>query len=139
MEATTVLFTMLALVGWGVGSFIAKLATNKIGSSAVFWDMVGFSIVSALYAFLIFKPAVLLASDKTGVWFAMLAGATGAIGGVGFYLLMSMKDASSVAPLTALYPALTAILAFIFLREQLTLVKGIGIILATVAVVLLSL
>ena len=58
---------------------------------------------------------------------------------LGFYLLMARKDASVVAPLTALYPALVAVLAFIFLRESLTLIKVFGIILATAAMVLLSL
>ena len=139
MDTKTIILAFIALLGWGIGSFIAKLATNRIGSSALFWDMVGFSLISTLYALFVFKPTVLLTSDKIGVWLSMIAGATGAIGGVAFYMLMSMKDASAVAPLTALYPALTAVLAFIFLREQLTFPRVAGIILATVAVVLLSL
>jgi transporter family protein len=138
MDSALILFTLISLFGWGIGSFFAKLATNKIGNSALFWDMIGFSIVSTIYALFTFKPSVLLASDKGGMILAILAGVTGALGGVGFYTLMSMKDASVVAPLTALYPALTAILAFTFLHEQLTFVRVLGIVLATVAVVFLS-
>jgi len=97
-------------------------------------------VISVLiYAVIVYKPAVLLAGDKIGIWLAIGAGVAGGIGGIAFYFLMTTKDASIVAPLTAVYPALTAILAFIFLHEQLTFVRVVGIILATMAVVLLSL
>jgi transporter family protein len=81
----------------------------------------------------------LLVGDKMGIFYGLLAGLIGTIGMIGFYFVMTRKDASAAVPLTALYPALTAILAFIFLREQLTFVRVVGILLATVAVVLLSL
>ena len=56
-----------------------------------------------------------------------------------FYMLLTRKDASVAVPLTALFPALTAILAVIFLREQLTAIKVAGITLSALALYLLSL
>ncbi len=55
------------------------------------------------------------------------------MGVVALYILLTRKDASIAVPMTALYPALTAILAFIFLREQLTAVKVLGISLSAAA------
>ena len=43
-----------------------------------------------------------------------------------------------VAPLTALYPVVTLVLAMIFLKERINLVQLAGIILALVSVVLIS-
>jgi transporter family protein len=68
-----------------------------------------------------------------------MVGISGAIALVAFYILLTKKEASVVVPLTALYPALAAILAIVFLKESLTLVKAVGIILSAIALVLLSL
>jgi len=140
MDGKTLFLAFIALLGWGGGSFIAKLGTNRIGAtSSIFWDMVGYTIVAAAYAFIVYSPAALLAGDKVGIVYALLSGATGAVAGVAFFILLAQKDASSVVPLTAIYPALTAILAFLFLKESLTWTKVLGIVFATLAVYLLSL
>jgi transporter family protein len=139
MDTKAITLTIIALFGWGFGTFIAKLATNRIGSVAIFWDMVGFTVVTVIYALIVFKPEAFAVSDHAGVWYAALSGIVGAAGSVAFYLLMVQKDASVVAPLTALYPALTAILGILFLKESITPIKVFGIALATFAVYLLSL
>ena len=139
MDRQTFFLALLTLLCWGIGAFIAKLAANRIGGQSIFWDTVGYAITAVVFSLFIFKPSYLFSSDKLGVTLAIISGAIGSFGGLGFYLLMARKDASVVAPLTALYPALVAVLAFIFLRESLTLIKVFGIILATAAMVLLSL
>jgi transporter family protein len=73
------------------------------------------------------------------VFLAIIAGVLGSVGIISFYILLTKKDASSAVPLTALYPILTAILAIIFLKEKLTIVKSAGIVLAGIALYLLSL
>jgi transporter family protein len=78
-------------------------------------------------------------ADKLGISLAILAGAIGSFGLIGFYFLLTRKEASIAVPLTAVYPALTAILAFVFLKEPLTPVKIAGISLSAVALYLLSL
>jgi transporter family protein len=57
---------------------------------------------------------------------------------IGFLILLSRNPASTVVPLTGLYPALTAVLAILFLRESVTVPKALGIALSMVAVYLLS-
>ena len=76
--------------------------------------------------------------DKLGIGLALLAGAIGAFGLIGLYMLLTRAEASSAIPMTALYPALTALLAFIFLRETITVAKVTGIILSLIAIYLLS-
>lgn len=139
MDTTTILFAILSLFGWGVGSFFSKLAANRIGEQSIFWDLVGYVPGALLYCLFAYRVKDLLVGDKMGILYGLLAGFIGSIGIIGFYFVMTRKDASAAVPLTALYPALTAILAFIFLREQLTFIRVAGIILATIAVILLSL
>ncbi|MHC5080458.1 MAG: EamA family transporter [Planctomycetota bacterium] len=52
---------------------------------------------------------------------------------------MVKGKASVVVPLTALYPVVTLVLVFVFLREPLTAKQGVGIALALAAMVLFSL
>jgi len=139
MSLDTLLIILITFASWGLGSFIAKLATNRIGEKSVFWDLIGYFPAVIIYSLIVFKTKSLFSANKTGVFLAILSGAVGSFGLIGFYILLTKKDASSVVPLTALYPALTAILAFIFLKESLTLTKIVGIILAMIAIYLLSL
>lgn len=138
MDLTTFLIAIAIFVSWGVGSFLAKLAANRIGTQSAFWDLVGYVPAIFIYSLIVFKVKNLLAADKLGIGFAVLAGAIGALGVVGFYFLLSRAEASVVVPLTALYPALTAILAIIFLHESINATKLLGIVLSLIAIYLLS-
>lgn len=128
-----------SMLAWGIGSFIAKLATNRLGDKAVFWDVLGYAPAIVIYGLLVFRSGDLLHGSKSGIWLAILAGAIGSIGAILFYLLLSRKNASMAVPMTAIYPAVTAILAVIFLGEQVTVVKVLGIVMSVGALVLLSL
>ncbi len=139
MDQKTLILAILSLIGWGVGSFIAKLATNRIGEKTVFWDLAGYVPMVIIYCLFIFRSKELFSADKNGIILGLIAGLLGSIGVISFYILLTRKDASSAVPMTALYPMLTAILAIIFLKESLTLVKAVGIVLSVVALVLLSL
>jgi transporter family protein len=139
MTFDTLIIALITFVSWGLGSFIAKLATNRIGEKSVFWDVIGYFPAVIIYSLVVFKGKSLFSADKIGIILAVLSGAVGSFGIIGFYILLTKKEVSSIVPLTTLYPALTVILAFIFLRESLTLAKITGIVLAMAAIYLLSL
>lgn len=138
MDLKTFLVAIGIFVSWWVGSFIAKLATNRIGAKSVFFDILGYAPAIVIYSLLVFKLRNLLQADKIGAGLGLLAGAIGSFGLIGCYFLLSRTEASRVIPLTALYPALTAILAIIFLHESLNFTKLLGIILSLIAIYLLS-
>jgi len=139
MDQKTLFLILIVLIGWGGGAILEKFATNRLGANPViFWNVVGYAIVSVIFVLFLLKPQELFAKDPMGIVWALVSGVVGAIGGIAYFMLLANKDASMVVPATAIYPAVTAVLAFIFLRESLTLTKIIGIILATVAVYLLS-
>lgn len=139
MNGDTLFLATLSLFGWGLGAFFSKLATNRMGEGSVFWDIIGYVPIVILFSLSAFKAKEIFGGDKMGIVYGLLAGGVGAVGLIAFYLLIAKKDAGVATSVTAMYPALTAILSFIFLGEQLTLTKGIAIVLASAALFLLAL
>jgi len=141
MDLTTFLIVIGIFLSWGVGGFIAKMATNRIGAQSLFWDMIVYAPIIILFSLIMFKLENLLRvvrENKIGTGLAILAGIVGSFGLIGYYLLLTKEEASTIVPLTALYPALTAVLAIIFLHESITPTKLLGIILSLIAIYLLS-
>lgn len=131
-------FSIVALVLWGITGVTQKLSTNRITSERSFlwfcWAMVALS--AAVFAFA--RPH---ASLGTLVIVCSIAGGT--LNGLGawtsFRALESGGKASIVISLISLYPLLTVALAVLFLGERLTLMQSAGAILAIGAAILLSL
>jgi len=138
MNSETIVLAILSLFGWGFGAFFSKMATNRIGESSVFWDLMGYFPLVIMYTLIAFKSKDIIGADKLGVFYGLVAGLSGAVGLIAFYLLISKRDAGVATSVTAMYPALTAILSFIFLGEKLTLIKAVGIVLASGALFLLA-
>jgi transporter family protein len=55
-----------------------------------------------------------------------------------FYQALARGKASVVLPMTAMYPALTVVLALLILGEVVSLKQGLGILFALIAVILLA-
>jgi transporter family protein len=141
MDLTTFLIVIGVFLSWGVGSFIAKLATNRIGAQSVFWDVLTYAPVVIIWSLIIFKLENFLRvvkTDKLGIGLALLSGIIGSFGLIGSFILLAREEASTIIPLTALYPALTAVLAITFLHESITPTKISGIILSLIAIYLLG-
>lgn len=132
------LVVLATFVSWGVSGFIAKLAANRIGQQSAFWDAIGMAPAIIIYCLAVFKIENLIQADKLGISLAWLAGTIGSLGYVSVYYLLSKAEVSTVAPLTALYPVVTIVLAFIFLRESITPTKLLGIFLSLIAIYLLA-
>ena len=133
--ASWVMYSLLCLILWGLWGFFLKLAYE--GST---WLEVYF--LSAVASFTLALTVFLLGNGKVSVSKStVLALLAGLFGGGGYILFMKALEtgkASIVIPLTALYPAITAILALLFLGEKLSTTQVVGIALAVIATILLS-
>jgi len=130
------LFAIIALLLWGLWGLFPKIASNYIGpKSVLIYEAIGAAFLTIIVLFSVgFKPEV----HTKGITFGILGGFAGAVGGLFFLYAISRGKASIVVPITALYPLVTILLAFIILKEPITLKQGIGIALALAAMVLLS-
>jgi transporter family protein len=129
-------YAFLALLLWGFWGFFPKLSTKHISpSSALVFEVLGALTVGlVIAASLRFRPEV----RAKGVLFAFLTGVAGTLGIFFFLHGVTIGKASVVVTLTALYPVVSLLLVFLFLKEPITAKQGAGILTALVAVVLLS-
>jgi transporter family protein len=124
------------LLAWGVVGIFQKLATNHISAeSTMIWQTLGFCLFLPF-----FVPAESLTSYATaGLIYGLLGGALTNLGS--WFLFAAFKNdgkASVVTPFTALYPLVVVFFAPFVLRESVTLLQGMGVVLALAAIVMLS-
>lgn len=125
-----------ALLFWGFWSFIPKITTKFIDpKSAIVYEAIG-SIVLAIIILssLNFQPAV----HPKGIVLAIITGTLGFLGAFCFLNAVARGPVALVATLSALYPAISIVLANVFLHETLTLKQGMGIALALLSVILVT-
>jgi transporter family protein len=130
--------SLIAILGWGLYGIFARLGTARIGMQAVFWTQLAMLVGAIIYLSFL-RNMVPLASDGRGILLGVATGLSSIVAVVALFTLLHRGfPVSIVYPLTALYPLVTVILGVIFLGESLTFAKGIGVILAVVAIVILS-
>ena len=117
----------------------------KYASLNLEWQYV--YVASALGAFLVYAMVTLAlaltgklshVSDYRSLGIALLGGLMGALGGLTLIVALRLAEASIVVPLTSIYPAVTVALSIALLGESVTARKIAGVILAIIAVILLS-
>ena len=126
-------------VGFGLFFVLLAVAGNAAGGSAGMWPVAG----SQLSALIIGGLLVLMA--RPGPWprraalrFTLLAGPCDMTANALFLLATRGGDLSIVAPLAALYPVTTVILALLVDHERLRGIQVAGLAFAVAALVLVS-
>lgn len=125
------------LLAWGVWGIAAKLAIKEIGMQALLWGQAAALGLFPLY-FLLFKELLPLQFNSLGIAWSVCAGALGVLGTMVLYLLLRAAPTSVVIPLSALYPVVTVVLAYVFLHEELSLPRVLGVVCALAAIWLLT-
>jgi transporter family protein len=125
-----------AFVCWGIWAFLPKLTTRYIDpKSAIVYEAVGgLAVGLVVLALIAFKPA----AEPHGILLALSTGILGATGAFAFLYAMTKGPVTLVSTGTALYPILAIALACFFLNESITLRQGVGIVLALIAMALIS-
>ena len=141
MELSTVIFLLLAILGWGMGAFFDKACLKHMDPSGAFY-------VRSLFMIVLFVPLVLwkyaqtkqalLGSDKLGPIF-VISSVVVSMGGVFFYLkALDGGAATKIVPLSSTYPFVTFAMAVLFLGESITLNKMIGTLLLSGGIYFIS-
>jgi len=134
--APWLIYTILALICFGLGGLLQKLSTDRVSAeSALVWLVVGFLVLEPL----VYPGRTALPYSARSILFVLLAGVLNALGS--WAVLAAMKSggkASIVVPLTAVYPMVVCVLSPILLHEHITAMQGVGIACGMGAIFLLA-
>jgi transporter family protein len=131
-------YSLLTVVLWGVWGTVSKLASDGVDANTnqIYFTLGLFPIVVVLARSSRLKQGKQFAAGSA--W-AFITGILGGVGNIAFfYALYKGGKVSVVAPATALFPIVTVILALVFLKERLSRPQKAGLVLALVAIYLLS-
>jgi uncharacterized membrane protein len=123
----------------GAGFALFFIALDRAGTASGAWPLLPGQIVTLCIS----VPLGLRMSRGDGrrrdaIPYGATAGALGALATISFFAATGEGDLSLVAVLTALYPAVTILLARIVLGERWERVQGAGLVAAAASVVLIS-
>jgi len=127
----------LAILGFGLWGFIGKIGIESLGKEQ-------YLCLSYLTTAAIISGLFILGRDRsmifsTNLLYPLIGGSCVALAVVGFFTAIERLPLSIVSPVVAIYPVITVALAMVIFAEKLTLVQGIGVILALIGVILLGL
>ncbi len=132
-------FSLLTILVWGIWGAVSKVSSDAIDANT---NQVFFTFGLLPLILVVWRSSRTTATREGGKIGIILAFITGILGGTGniafFHALGIGGKASIVAPVTALFPLVTVILAVTLLRERIGTAQKIGLVLALVAIYLLS-
>ena len=130
------LYTLLALLLWGVWGFFSKMATITLKpTNAYIYQIIGILLSGLVIVFLVkFEPG----GKPSGIAFGIASGLCVTFASFFFFQALGRGRSVVVVTVTALYPVITLLLAALLLREGLNLRQALGIGLALTAIYLLA-
>jgi transporter family protein len=127
---------IISLVIYGFWGFFPKLAVSYINPvSALIFQVAGAMVIGLFCLALTgFHPE----THPRGILFALLTGISGVLGTLFYFMAASRGKIGVVVSITALYPLITILLAFFFLKEPLTFKQLLGMFFSLVAILLFT-
>lgn len=126
------------LAGLGFGAFFTAL--DQVGENVVFWPLVAGRLAACLvligFGLITRKPLI---PQRAPYGLLMLAGVLDVLGNLFFLLAVQTGRLDIAAVLGSLYPAMTALLALVVAKEPMARMQVIGVTVAVLAIVLITL
>ena len=131
-----VLWTLLAVLCWGIWALVGKLISV---SPALTQALSTIGLIPVFVALGFSRKLTASGNRRRGALLAMSAGALTCLGNIAYYDMLSRgAKTATVVPLTALYPLVTVLLAVVLLKERLNRVQSAGIAFSLGAIYLLN-
>jgi len=130
------LYCFLTMVFWGAWGIVSKVALNAM-SPLLNQVLFTLGLIPLVLAAASSKNLSAGTDRLRGATYAFITGILGGVGNITFFEALSHGGkASTVAPVTGLYPLLTVLAALPLLKERLNWVQGVGVGLAVAAILL---
>ena len=128
---------LAVLAGCGFGCFFILI--SRVHPAAIFWPLAAARFTSVFLLLILMRlRRQQIPPGMTAAPLVVLAGILDAIGNAFFVLAAHSGRLDVAAILSSLYPAATVLLAALVLRERVTRVQGIGVLLALLAIPLIA-
>lgn len=129
----SIMLLTVCIVTWGMAMFLMKIAGQMLGPyTALLFTLPGYLLIIPFAA----GRANFNLSARHAL--PVVIGMLYTIGNIAYYRLCETQDVSRIAPATALYVAITVILGWVLLREDISMQRVLGIVFAGLALYLLS-
>jgi transporter family protein len=132
-------FSLLTILVWGAWGAVSKVASEGVDANT---NQVFFTLgLLPLILIVLRSPRNAAGGEgrRIGIAWAFLTGILGGTGNIAFFhALVIGGKVSVVSPVTALFPLVTVVLAVTLLHERVGTAQKIGLVLALVAIYLLS-
>jgi transporter family protein len=132
------IYTIITVVFWGLWGFESKLLVDRASpyTSQVLYT-IGLLVPVAI---VLFSPRRFAGRRPgRGFFFAVLTGLLGGLGNIAFFVALAKGNASVIVPLTSLSPMVTVLVGVMVLKERMRWFQYVGLVLALIAMYLLSL
>lgn len=133
------ILVLAVVAGFGLGIFLVFL--DRVQSDAIFWPLAASrfaSFAAMLVVTMISRRSWRPNNMRQGITI-VLSGLLDAVANVFFVVAAQFGRLDIAAVLSSLYPAMTIMLAWMFLKERLTRIQIFGIFSALIAIALISL
>ncbi len=130
-------YSLLALLSWGVFGFLSKLGADKL--SPVQLQLLFSAGLVAMTVPAWSRSKISLRSDRLGLLYGTFTGLFSVVANLAVFAALKEGQASVVQPATGLYPLVTVILAMIVLKERMNPIQVAGVALAVISLWILSL
>jgi len=130
-------WTLATLFSWGMWAVLSRLIDPTItpAHSQAMSTLGMLPIIAALWA--MNEPAA-GANRRRGVVLAFGSGVVSCLGNIAYYAALADAKAATMAPLTALYPVVTIVLAVPLLKERIARLQWCGMALSLAAIYLFN-
>ncbi len=127
---------MFTFIFWGLWGFIPKITTRYISptSAVVYEALIGLPVALIIMAIMRFQ----IQTEPRGIVLASITGVLGLLGALGYLVAVTRGPVSLITAFVALAPALTILLAMVFLGETLALRQWVGVGMALAAALLIA-
>jgi transporter family protein len=138
MMPAWLVYTLMTVVLWGVWGFESKILVDR---TSPYTGQVLFTAGMVVpVIFVLMSPKRFAGRHrKLGFFFAFLTGLLGGLGNILFFVALAKGRSSVVVPLTSLSPLVTVLVGVLILKERIRWFQYIGLVLALVAIYMLSL
>jgi transporter family protein len=124
------LYLILSIIFWGSAPIFDKVAVKSVDVySGIFFRSLAITVIFGILHLIYRSSEIIFVNSFRGVIFYIISGIlAGGFGAMFYFNALKLGDASFVVPVAATYPLITAILSIIFLNEQITFSRVVGII-----------